>query len=75
MSNEEMKAKVLVTTKNGLPEIDGMGVTFDTKAIRTEIESIHETNKEFYLPDKYSYKIVNSPFSGNIAKIILTPNQ
>ncbi len=63
--------KVLITTKNGLPEIDGMGVTFDTKEIRSEIESMHETNKKFYLPAKYSFKVVDSILRGKVAKIIL----
>ncbi len=63
--------KILVKTKNGLPEIDGMGITFDTKEIRAEIESIHETNSEFYLPAKYSYEEVNSTWCGKMIKIIL----
>jgi len=67
--------KILVTTKHGLPEIDGMPVTFDTKKIRSEVESIHQTNKEFYLPDKYSYKIMKSAWCGKVAKIILTESK
>lgn len=63
--------KILVTTKHGLPEINGMGITFDTKAIRAEIESMHETNKEFYLPERYTYVVVNSAWCGKMAKIVL----
>lgn len=70
-NNNEHYRQILIKTKNGLPEIDGMGVTFNTKAIRAEIESILETNKEFHLPDKYTYVVVNSTWCGKMAKIIL----
>lgn len=46
-----------VKAKYGLPSIDGIVCTYETKKIRTEIEAFFKENRVFILPDRYIYKL------------------
>jgi len=69
--------KILVKTNTvGGMEIDGYPVTCQTKTIRAELDLIHEANTEFYLPDTYTYELIESNFWGKyVAKIVYTQNK
>lgn len=58
-----------VKAKYGLPSIDGIVCTYETKKIRAQIESFFQENRVFILPDRYIYKIMPSKFWGKVAKI------
>ena len=61
---------IVVSEKYGRPSIDGIICTYATKKIRGIIETMFESNRPFFLPDKYTYKILPSAFHGEVAKIM-----
>lgn len=67
----DMAKKIKIRSQYGLPSIDGMYCTFETRKIRKVIEDMFEVNKEFNLPKKYTYEIKHSETQGYIAKIKL----
>lgn len=63
-------AMVVIKDKNGRPSIDGMNCSYQTKKIRSLIQSFFEVNKEFVLPKKYTYVVTEL---NGFAKIIKAP--
>lgn len=62
----------IVKNINGLPHIEGLLCTYDTKEIRSELELLMSTSDEIELPIKYSYEVIyvnNLPYVRR-AKII-----
>lgn len=61
-----------VEVKDGIATMYGYPCTYDTKDIRSEIESIAEVNQTFNLPSKYKAKLRPSGFWRHVIKISLT---
>lgn len=57
-------------SRQNVPAINDIVCTYETKKIRAEIQDMFEVNKEFNLPNKYTYEIKPSGFSGHVAKIV-----
>lgn len=49
--------EIIVEEKYGIPHIDGRLVSYETKKIRSEIQSFFQVNKIFVLPKKYTYVV------------------
>ena len=68
--NKIATAKVIV--KDGLPTIDGRICSYETKKIRSIIQSFAEVNNEFVLPIKYTYVITEGNGFAKIVKRKIT---
>jgi hypothetical protein len=58
---------IKVEVKNGLPYIEGRLCSYETNKIRSKIQEFAEVNKEFALPNKYTFVVTEV---NGFAKII-----
>ena len=61
---------IKVEVKNGLPYIEGRLCSYETKRIRSKIQEFAEVNKEFILPNKYTFVVTEVNGFAKIVKAL-----